>query len=192
MADQTSDLDDLRASLPIDQIATQLGEDPDDVRRAVDVALPALLGGLRANAEDPGGEASLASALGQHDTSVATPPIDLADVDAQDGEKITAHIFGAQQDQVVHQLGSTGVGSSLVQKLLPLLAPIVLSYLAKQMGAKGGGAAGGGVLGSVLSSILAGAAQGAGGSSRSSSGSGGIGDVLGDLLGGLLGGGRKS
>jgi hypothetical protein len=189
MADHTSDLDELRASLPIDQIASRLGEDPDDVRRAVDVALPALLGGLRANAEDPGGEASLAQALGQHDTSVATPPIDLGDVDPQDGEKITAHIFGAQQDQVVHQLGSTGVGSSLVQKLLPILAPIVLSYLAKQMGAKGG-AAGGGVLGTILSSILAGASQGTGGSSRSSS-SGGLGDILGDLLGGLLGGGRK-
>ncbi|KQV65865.1 hypothetical protein ASC64_13335 [Nocardioides sp. Root122] len=189
MADHTSDLDELRASLPVDQIAGQLGEDPDDVRRAVDVALPALLGGLRANAEDPGGEASLAEALGQHDASVATPPIDLADVDPQDGERITAHIFGGHQDQVVHQLGSTGAGSSLVQKLLPILAPIVLSYVAKQMGAKGG-AAGGGVLGTVLSSILAGAAQGAGGSPRSQP-SGGLGGVLGDLLGGLLGGGRK-
>ena len=112
-----------------------------------------------------------------------------ADVDPQDGERITAHIFGGHQDQVVHQLGSTGAGSSLVQKLLPILAPIVLSYVAKQMGAKGG-AAGGGVLGTILSSILAGAAQGTGGSSRSQT-SGGIGDVLGDLLGGLLGGGRK-
>jgi hypothetical protein len=191
MADHTSDLDELRSSLPIDQIASQLGEDPDAVRQAVDVALPALLGGLQANAQDPGGEASLAQAVGQHDAAVATEPIDLADVDAADGERITAHIFGAQQDQVVQQLGATGVSSSLVQKLLPLLAPIVLSYLAKQMGAKGGAAAGGGVLGSILSSVLAGAAQGAGGSSRAST-SGGLGGVLGDLLGGLLGRGRKS
>ena len=185
-----ADLDDLRASLPIDQIAARLGEDPDAVRRAVDAALPALLGGLRANAEDPGGEASLAEALQQHDTAVATPPVNLDDVDEQDGEQITRHIFGGQQEQVVQQLGSTGVGSSLVQKLLPLLAPIVLSYLAKQMGAKGGAAAGGGVLGTILSSILTGAAQGSGGSSRSSS-PGGLGDIFGDVLGGLLGGGRK-
>lgn len=191
MADHTPDLDELRSSLPIDQIASQLGEDPDAVRQAVAVALPALLGGLQANAQDPGGEASLAQAVGQHDAAVATEPIDLADVDAADGERITAHIFGAQHDQVVQQLGATGVSSSLVQKLLPLLAPIVLSYLAKQMGAKGGAAAGGGVLGSILSSVLAGAAQGAGGSSRSST-SGGLGGVLGDLLGGLLGGGRRS
>ena len=186
-----TDLDELRASLPIDQIAARLGEDPDAVRRAVDVALPALVGGLQANAQDPGGEASLVEALGQHDTRVATPPVDLADVDEEDGQRMTAHIFGAQQDQVVQQRGSTGAGRGLVQKLLPILAPIVLSYLAKQMGAKGGAAAGGGVLGSILSSILGGAAQGAGGSSRSSS-SGGLSDVLGDLLGGLLGGGRKA
>jgi len=187
-----TDIDDLRASLPIDQIAQRLGEDPDEVRRAVDVALPALLGGLKANAEDPGGEASLAEAVGQHDASVATPPVDLGDVDEQDGERITRHIFGAQQDQVVQQLGSTGVGSGLVQKLLPILAPIVLAYLAKQMGAKGGAAAGGGVLGSILSSILAGAAQGTGAPSRDSAPAGGLGGVLGDLLGGLLGGGRKA
>ena len=184
-----TDLDDLRSSLPIDQIATRLGEDPDDVRRAVDVALPALLGGLRANADDPGGEASLAEAVGQHDASVATPPVELADVDEKDGERITRHVFGAQQEQVVQQLGGTGVSSGLVQKLLPILAPIVLSYLAKQMGAKGGAAAGGGVLGSILSQVLAGAAQGSDGSSRSS---GGLGGGLGDLLGGLLGGGRKA
>ena len=182
-----TDLDELRASLPIDQIASRLGEDPDAVRRAVDVALPALLGGLKANADDPGGEASLAEALDQHDTAVATPPIELADVDEQDGERITRHIFGAQQDQVVQQLGATGAGSGLVQKLLPILAPIVLSYVAKQLGTRGG-AAGGGILGTVLSSILAGAAQGT--SSRSSS-SGGLGDILGGVLGGLLGGGRK-
>lgn len=191
MADHTSDLDELRGSLPIDQIAARLGEDPDAVRRAVDVALPALLGGLHANAQDPGGEASLAQALGQHDAQVATPPVDLADVDEQDGQRITAHIFGAQQEQVVQQLGATGAGSGLVQKLLPILAPIVLSYLAKQMGAKGGAAAGGGVLGSILSSVLSGAAQGAGGSSRSGT-SGGLGGLLGDVLGGLLGGGRKA
>lgn len=184
-----ADLDALRASLPIDQIAAQVGEDPDAVRRAVDVALPALLGGLSANAEDPGGEASLAEAVGQHDAAVATEPIDLADVDPADGERITRHIFGAEQDQVVQQLGSTGVSSGLVQKLLPLLAPIVLSYIAKQLGAKN--AVGGGVLGAVLGSILSGAAQGAGGSSRSSGSSGGLGDILGDVLGGLLGGGRK-
>ncbi|QBX54311.1 DUF937 domain-containing protein [Nocardioides seonyuensis] len=183
-----ADIDELAATLPIDQIAQQLGEDPEAVRRAVGVTLPALLGGLEANAQDPGGEASLSEAVAQHDDDVATPPVDLADVDVADGQKIAHHIFGAQEDQVVQQLGSTGVSSSLVRKLIPILAPIVLSYLAKQMGAKGG--SGGGALGSILGSILGGAAQGTGG--PSTSGGSGVGGVLGDLLGGLLGGGRKA
>ncbi len=183
-------LSDLRASLPIDQIAARLGENPDAVRQAIEVALPALLGGLQANAADPAGATSLVEALGQHGEEVATPPIDVTEVDAQEGEKITAHIFGAQQDQVVQQLGSTGAGGSLVRKLLPILAPIVLSYLAKQMGSKAGAGAGTGALGSILSSVLAGATQGEDGN-RSRSGPD-VGGILGDLLGGLLGGGRKA
>ncbi|HXH79842.1 DUF937 domain-containing protein [Nocardioides sp.] len=183
-----ADINELISTLPIDQIAARLGEDPDAVRRAVDVALPALLGGLEANAQDPGGEASLAEAVGQHDNDVATPPVDVNDVDVAEGQKIAAHIFGANQDQVVNQLGSTGVSSSLVSKLIPILAPIVLSYLAKQVGGRSG-AAGGGVLGSILSSILGGAASGAG--TPSSAGTS-AGSILTDLLGGLLGGGRKA
>lgn len=180
-----SDLDALLAALPVDQIAAQLGEDPDAVRQAAVVALPALLGGLHANAQDPGGEASLFSALTQHQNDLATPPIDVSQVDTTDGEKITRHIFGDQQDQVIAQLGSAGGSGSLVAKLLPILAPIVLSYLAKQLGSSSGG----GVLGQILSQVLSGAAQGAGGSA---SASGGMGSLLQDVLGGLLGGGRKS
>ncbi|UUZ60033.1 DUF937 domain-containing protein [Nocardioides sp. B-3] len=92
-----ADINELLSTLPIDQIASQLGEDPDEVRRAVDVALPALLGGLEANAADPGGEASLAEAVAQHDNDVATPPVDVNDVDVAEGQKIAAHIFGANQ-----------------------------------------------------------------------------------------------
>lgn len=183
-----ADINELISTLPIDQIAARLGEDPDAVRRAVDVALPALLGGLEANAQDPGGEASLAEAVGQHTNDVATPPVDLDDVDVNEGQRIASHIFGANQDQVVNQLGTTGVSSGLVAKLIPILAPIVLSYLAKQVGGRSG-AAGGGVLGSILSSILGGAASGAG--TPSSAGTS-AGSILTDLLGGLLGGGRKA
>ena len=177
-----ADLDDLAASIPIDQIAARLGEDPAAVRSAVDAALPALFGGLQANAQDPGGAASLEAAVGQHDPAVATAPVDLDDVDPADGQAIARHVFGAQQDEVVARLGSVGGSSDLIAKVIPLLAPIVLSYLAKQAG----GGADGGMLGSILSQVLSGAAQGSGSGSSGSAGS-----ILGDLLGGLLGGGRK-
>ncbi|MEZ5093827.1 DUF937 domain-containing protein [Nocardioides sp.] len=160
-----SAVDEILASLPLDQLAASLGESPAAVEQAAAVALPALLGGLEANAKDPAGEASLARALAQHDGSLASGTVDLGQVDVADGDKIARHIFGAQHDQVVRQLGGVGGSSGLVSKLLPILAPIVLSYLAKQAGAKDG-ALGGGVLGGILSQILTGAAQGSG-SSRS-------------------------
>lgn len=181
-----SAVDEIAANVPIDQLAAALGEDPAAVEQAVYAALPALLGGLEANAQDPAGEASLADALSQHDNGLAFAPVDLSQIDLNDGARITSHIFGANEDQVINQLGGVGGGSGLVAKLLPLLAPIVLSYLAKQMGQ--GGGAGGGVLGSILGSILSGAAGAAGGSGGS--GGGGLGG-LDDLLGGLLGGGTK-
>lgn len=180
-------IDDILANLPVDQLAQRLGADPDEVAQAARTALPALLGGMRANVEDPGGEASLASALGQHENDLADGPVDLDRIDVADGEVITRHVFGDNTDQVVQRLGGPAGSGGLVAKLLPILAPIVLSYLAKQVGGKSG-ALGGGILGTVLSEILAGAAQGSG--SRSTSG--GLGSILGDVLGGLLGAGRKS
>ena len=177
--------DEIASQLPIQQLADQVGADPAEVERAVHTILPALLGGLQANAADPGGAASLAQAVSQHEGGLPDDgTVDVAQVDTADGAKITHHVFGDQTDQVINQLGGVGGGSGLVSKLLPLLAPIVLAFLAKKMGQGGGSgsgagaAAGGGVLGGILGEILSGATSG--------SGAGGI--DIGDVLGGLLGG----
>jgi hypothetical protein len=176
--------DDIASQLPIQQLADQVGASPAEVERAVHTILPALLGGLQANAADPGGAASLAQALGQHEGGLsADGTIDLGQVDTDDGAKITRHVFGDQTDQVISQLGGIGGGSGLVGKLLPILAPIVLAYVAKQFGQGGGAAAGGGLLGGILSQILSGATGG--------SGAAGLDSLFGDVLGGLLGGGSK-
>ncbi|MFC7880005.1 DUF937 domain-containing protein [Isoptericola sp. NPDC057391] len=183
-------LDDLLAELPIDQIAGRLGVDAEQAQRAVGGALPALFGGLKANADDPAGAASLAGALSQHDPGLVEGGIDVAQVDTADGEKIVDHVFGAKKDQVVAQLsGAAGTDSGILQKLLPILAPLALSYLSKKVGggqapAPGGTAersAAGGGLGDLLGGLL-----GGGGSSGGLD----VGGVLGSL-GGLLGGGRR-
>lgn len=182
-----SAVEEIMDAIPVEQLAQRVGADPDEVERAARTALPALLGGLQANAADPAGASSLAEALGQHDGALIEGGVDLDDVDEADGQKIAHHIFGDNEEQVVGRIGGVGaVSSDLVAKLLPLLAPIVLSWLTRQV--LGGGrpepAGGGGGLQDVLGQVLGGAVGGqrSGGSS---------GNIITDVLGGLLGGGRR-
>ncbi|MEI2777487.1 MAG: DUF937 domain-containing protein [Tetrasphaera sp.] len=158
----TNPVDDILNSLDIDQLAAQVGADPAEVEQATAAALPALFGGLDANAQDPAGAASILDALGQHDPSLLDGGVDLAQVDPADGEAITQHIFGGNTDAVYNQLGqygaAGGLGGSLFRRLLPILAPIVLSYVMKQMSQRSGGPAGGsgGGLGDILGQVLGG------------------------------------
>jgi hypothetical protein len=140
-----SQYDEILDQVPVSQLAGEYGVDESEVRRAAEQALPALLGGLQANADDPAGASSLMHALAEHQGEA---PRDLGEVDVEDGQKIVGNIFGDNTDQVVSRLGGMeGAAGGLVKKLLPILAPIVLSWLAKKMTQQGGL---GGVLGDVL------------------------------------------
>lgn len=174
--------------IPIGDIAEKLGVDESIARAAVAVAVPAIVGGLAANAKDENGAQSLEKALGKHK---GKNPRKLADIDEADGEKIVANVFGAKKNDVAlaaaskaDAKGGIDIGA-IVAQVLPIIAPIVLAFLAQQMtkgsaapaastpaasGADNGGI--GGMLGGLLSSK-----EGQ--------------DVVGGLLGGLLGGGKK-
>ncbi|MGH8837870.1 MAG: DUF937 domain-containing protein [Jiangellaceae bacterium] len=65
-----TDLNDLLSQIPMDQLARQLGVDERTTERAARQALPALLGGMQANAQDPAGATSLSRAVGEHDSSL--------------------------------------------------------------------------------------------------------------------------
>jgi hypothetical protein len=199
-----SAVEEIMQQIPLGQLASQLGTDEQTAGAAVQQAIPALLGGLQANAQDPAGAASLEGALGNHSAGLIDGGVDLNQVDANDGQKIVGNIFGGHSDGVAQTLGGNLGGvdqSDLVKKLLPLLAPIVMSYLAKQMG--GGGAAGGGLLSSLLGGAAGGGAAGGGGISdllggmlgggagQGQSQAGGSGNPMLDMLGGMLGGGRR-
>ena len=163
-------VDDILAGIDINQLAAQLGTDPDTARAAAAAALPSLFGSLQANAADPDGASSLLGALGQHsDSSAYGEAVDLSSIDTADGQKILAHMFNEQPERL-QALG--GMNGSLLSRLLPLLAPIVMSYIAKRMGMGGasGRSSSGNILGDLLGGILGGGQAGAGG--------------LGDILGG--------
>jgi hypothetical protein len=193
-----SELDDLFAQLPIDRIAASFGIDEDTARNAIGASLPALLGGMEANAQDEGGAQSLEEALSQHVDRLGDGPIDIDGIDTDDGDKIVGHIFGDQTDQVAQHLGGMGGGLSggLIRKMLPMLAPILMGYIAKRMRGpqqqqQQQQASSGGGLGDLLGGLLRGGMGGnSGGGGMFGGGGGGGGGIL-DMLGGLLGGGRR-
>ncbi|PRY61303.1 uncharacterized protein DUF937 [Knoellia remsis] len=211
-------VDDILQSLPVDQIAQQVGAQPQEVEQAAQQALPALLGGLQANAQG-GGASSILDALGQHDNDLLQGGVNLDQVDTADGQKIASNIFGANEEQVYSALGSNaggGASSALIKKLIPILAPIVLSYLANKVLKGGGGGLGGGTaqqapapadnsgqggpgsLDSMLQDVLGGALGG--GTTQTQQAAQqqapqqtqpSVGGSVLDILGGLLGGGRR-
>ena len=73
-----SALDDILGALPADAISEQVGASPDEVRAAAASVLPALLGGLQANAGDPSGAGSILEALGQHQDDLLSGGADLS------------------------------------------------------------------------------------------------------------------
>lgn len=209
----TSAVENILKSLPIDDLAQNLGLTPTEATPVVEDAVSTLLAGLTANASDPDGAASIAKALPNHLGSLFGDGVDVNAVDTEDGSKIVKNIFGQNTDQVVEALGSkqSAANTSLVQQLLPILAPIVMSYVAKQI--LGGGTTAAtkpktapaqadtpDVLGSLLGGLLGGGTSG----TPTQQSTGGLGDILGsvlgnqstssalgDLLSGLLGGGRR-
>ncbi|HET9872280.1 MAG TPA: DUF937 domain-containing protein [Propionibacteriaceae bacterium] len=191
-------VDEILSTIPMEQLAQRLGVDQSEADAATRQAIPALLGGLQANAQDDAGAASLAGALSNHSGDLIDGGVDLNQVDSADGQKVVRNIFGSNTDQVVQTLGANAGGrQQLVEKLLPILAPIVLSYLAKHVG--------GGKYGNVLGSVLGGTIGGGAGSPLNDVLGGLLGQGSGraptdsgqdkggvmDVLGGLLGGGRR-
>jgi hypothetical protein len=169
-----SAVDDILADIPMDQLAAQLGVDEATAEQATRQAIPALLGGMQANAADPAGARSLVGALGDHPSELVDGGVDLGQVDTDDGEKIVGNIFGPNQDQVAQTLGGNlgGQAGDLIKRLLPILAPIVLAYLSKRL--MGGRQSGGQE--DPLGSILGGGATGSS-------------NPLTDILNSMLGGG---
>lgn len=159
-------VDDILARVPLADVARELGVSQAQAEALTRQSIPTLLGGMQANASDPGGGTSLEGALADHaGDDVANPSLE--QIDTTDGAKIVSNIFGGNSEAVIQSLGArSDGGTSLVSKLLPILAPIVLKYLAGKMlgGGSGSGStgsanpSGGGMLGQILGEMLGGRA----------------------------------
>lgn len=155
----------------VGSISQKTGLDTNQASNVVASSVPALLSQIQNNASSEGGAAGLLGALtsGKHDGSILDNLSGfLSGGDFSDGSKILGHVLGGNQDNMVQGLSSkTGVDSSIISKILPMLAPIIMGYLGKQT--KNKGVSSSPDLGGLLGGLLGGGNNAAGGSSMGGS-----------------------
>jgi hypothetical protein len=168
-------------------MARELGVSESQAASGADALLPAILGGFKRQAQaQPSGLDGLGGLLGQLGgggllDEVLSPQA----TDLNHGNDVLGQIFGSKDvSRAVAQnaASQTGLDTSLLKKMLPMLAMVVAGMMAKQQG--GGAAAqpsqGGGGLGDLLGSLLGGGQ--AGGTASAGGGLGGLASML-DLNG---------
>lgn len=121
----------------IDALARQFGLTQQQAQAAVEALLPAFSQGLKRNVADPYGVGNFMNALasGQHakyfeDVSRAYAPQGM-----QEGNGILGHLFGSKDlsRAVASQAAqATGIGQSILQQMLPVIASMIMGGLFKQ------------------------------------------------------------
>ena len=113
----------------VNTLTHKTGGSSSQVNLLLALAVPILLKYLTKNASTQSGAESLFGALSQHKNTAAIPEqIDSAD--AEDGEKILAHILGSDSASVISNLsGESGMSESQVSSLLANIAPALRSGL---------------------------------------------------------------
>ncbi len=135
------------------QIAGQFGLDQETAEKAVRSLVPALSKGLTKNISSEDGLQSLVSALknGNHGSYVDNPAELSAPATAAEGNGILAHLLGSKEASrrvAGSAAESTGVSSSTLKKILPVVATVAMGVLSKQDIGKGG-------VGSLVTGVLA-------------------------------------
>lgn len=170
----------------LQSVARDLGVSEDQAATGAEALLPAILGGMKKQAQaQPAGLEGLGGLLGQLggggllDQVLGPQP-----TDPSQGNAVLGQIFGSKDvsravaDNAASQ---SGLDSGLLRKMLPLLAMLVTGFMAKQAGGAAGQASEGGGLGG-LGGLIGGLGGmfGGGAGVQDATGAGGLG-----ALGGL-------
>ena len=142
----------------------QLGKNfdlsPDQTQSAVKELIPALTRGMQKNTNDAPGLDDLLDALktGNHGNYLDSPSTLGQTSTTNDGNDILGHIFGNKQvsrDVAGRAAERSGISSTILKKMLPIVATMVMGQLGKKI--LGGGkqvnrANSGGLLSSLIDS----------------------------------------
>lgn len=164
----------------VQQAAQQTGMAPDQAQSAIAALLPAISSALKQNTNSPQGLGGLLQALqgGNHEQYLENPQSLGQDASITDGNAILGHLFGSKDvSRAVagHASKQTGIDSSLLKKMLPIVATMAMGSLSKQTRQPDMKSA---LAGLAIQQMMGGGKQQQGGG-------------LGALLGGLLGGGQQ-
>ncbi len=124
----------------IGSIAKQLGIPPELANQVVGQLVPNLAQGMQNNAQQPGGLDTLTRALqgGKHQRYAEEPDVLTQDDTIADGNNILGHIFGSKDvsRQVAGRAAErTGVDSSIIKKMLPMVAALAMGAMSKSQAA---------------------------------------------------------
>lgn len=127
----------------VKQVANQFGLEEGQAASAIEMLLPALMGGVNRNVQQPGGMEALLGALsnGNHSRYLENPELLGQSDTTADGNGILGHLFGSKEvsRQVASQAAEqTGIGSDILKKMLPVVATMAMGALAKGQFSGGG------------------------------------------------------
>ncbi|MBH1999235.1 MAG: DUF937 domain-containing protein [Sphingomonadaceae bacterium] len=189
----------------IDAIASQLGIPANVALTGVTALLPIVMGGFKRSAQDqPAGLDGLLGMIGGLGGGGLFENVVGAEPTATDsGNALLGEMFGSREGSIAvaqHASAVSGVDTSILKKMLPLVAMLVAGAMAKQAGGTASGDAGEG-LGGLLGGLLGGGALGSvlggnTGQAPAGGGMGGLGSMLdlngdGNPLDDILGMARK-
>ncbi len=116
-----------------DKLGGLIGGDADQAKAASEMAAPAILGGLAARAQSDSGLDTVMGMLDDNDSVLDDLGGFLDGGQAEAGNGVLDAVFGDGRADMVSSLASKAdVGSSLMGKLLPMLAPIVMGVIGKR------------------------------------------------------------
>jgi len=189
-------LDDLMGQLngggATDKISSTLGIDPKILQQAIPVIAPMILGGLKNQSENNGGQERVDHILNKYGDPGALTDVDshvekMADKDNYDSN--LGGLLGNSGSQVTDVLTKNfNLDGGTAAKIIPMLAPLILGYLSKKRDNNPEGSSGFASFldqngdGSVVDDVIGFF------SNKQQTTNQGSGGGLMDILGGLLGG----
>jgi hypothetical protein len=126
----------------MDSLTSMSGLQPNQMQQLLGQVLPVLAGGIKNGASTQSGLEGLMGALnsGKHDRYYDQPNTLSNQNTLQDGNGILGHILGskdASRSLAGHAAAKTGIDSSLIKKLLPVIATVAMGAMNKRASSEG-------------------------------------------------------